>query len=185
LSAAAPRKILPRISFSTFTPLGDTGGVEFPFDTFQIFQSFTKMQGKHSLKFGVDLRQQRESQTNFGYSNGTFVFGNSWTNGPFDNSAGAPIGQDLAALLLGLPTSGQYDLNAARTNKNYYYAFFLQDDFRLRPNLTLNLGLRLEGETPTSERYNRTINGFDNSTANPISAKALAAYTANPIPEFQ
>jgi len=184
LSAAAPRKILPRISFSTFTPLGDTGGVEFPFDTFQIFQSFTKMQGKHSLKFGVDLRQQRESQINFGYSNGTFVFGNSWTNGPFDNSAGAPIGQDLAALLLGLPTSGQYDLNAARTNKNYYYAFFLQDDFRVRPNLTLNLGLRLEGETPTSERYNRTINGFDNSTASPIAARALAAYAANPIAEI-
>ena len=184
LTAAAPRKILPRISFSTFTPLGDTGGVEFPFDTFQIFQSFTKIQGKHSLKFGLDVRQQRESQINYGYSNGTFVFGNNWTNGPLDNSAGAPIGQDLAALLLGLPTSGQYDLNAARTNKNYYYAFFLQDDFRVSSNLTLNLGVRLEGETPTTERYNRTLSGFDNTTASPISAKALAAYGANPIPEI-
>lgn len=184
LSANAPRKILPRVSFSTFTALGDTGGVEFPFDTFQIYESLTKIVGKHGLKFGVDLRQVRESRIDYGYSNGTFVFGNQWTNGPLDNSPSAPIGQDLAAFLLGMPTGGQYDLNAARTNKNHYYAFFLQDDFRVRNNLTLNLGVRLEGETPTTERYNRTLNGFDGTTANPLAAKALAAYAAAPIAEI-
>src|SRR6185503_12137208 len=45
------------------------------------------------------------------------------------------------------------------------------------------LGLRMEGETPTTERYNRTLNGFDNVTPSPVSARAIAAYTANPIPE--
>jgi hypothetical protein len=184
LSTNAPRKILPRVSFSAFTALGADGGIERPLDIFQIFESFTKMQGRHALKFGADLRQYRESQLNAGYTNGTFVFGNNWTNGPLDNSPSAPIGQDLAAFLLGMPTSGQYDLNAFRQNKNNYYAFYLQDDFRVRPNLTLNIGLRLEGETPTTERYNRTINGFDNTTPSPISARALAAYAANPIPEI-
>src|SRR3954447_14930414 len=184
LSANAPRKILPRVSFSTFTALGSDGGIERPLDIFQIYESFTKIQGKHTLKFGVDLRQCRESQLNAGYSNGTFVFGNNWTNGPLDNSPSAPIGQDLAAFLLGMPTSGQYDLNAFRQNKNNYYAAYFQDDLRLRPNLTLNLGLRLEGETPTTERYNRTINGFDSTTPSPIAAKAMAAYAANPIPEI-
>jgi len=186
LSTNAPRKVLPRISFSTttFTTLGDTGGTELPFDIFQIFESFTKLQGKHTLKFGVDLRQYRESQLSSGYTNGNFVFSNNWTNGPVDNSPTAPIGQDLAAFLLGMPTSGQYDVNAWRQNKNNYYSFFLQDDFRVSSNLTLNLGLRLEGETPTTERYNRTINGFDNTTASPIAAKAIAAYTANPIAEL-
>ena len=184
LSANAPRKVLPRISFSTFTALGDTGGTELPFDVFQIFESFTKIQGKHSLKFGTDLRQYRESQLSAGYTNGTFVFGTNWTNGPLDNSPAAPIGQDLAAFLLGMPTSGQYDLNAWRQNKNNYYSFFLQDDFRVSSSLTLNLGLRLEGETPTTERYNRTINGFDRTTASPIAARAIAAYAANPIAEI-
>ncbi len=187
LSANAPRKVLPRISFastSSFTALGDTGGTELPLDIFQIYESFTKILGKHSLKFGTDLRQYRESQLSAGYSNGTFVFGNNWTNGPFDNSAAAPIGQDFAAFLMGMPTSGQYDLNAWRQNKNQYYSFFLQDDFRVRSNLTLNIGLRLEGETPTTERYNRTINGFDGTTPSSISAKALAAYAANPISEI-
>jgi Carboxypeptidase regulatory-like domain len=184
LSANAPRKVLPRISFSAFTALGDTGGTELPFDIYQIFETFTKIQGKHTLKFGADVRQYRESQLSSGYTNGTFVFGNNWTNGPLDNSPTAPIGQDFAAFLLGLPTSGQYDLNAWRQNKNNYYAFFLQDDVRVRANLTLNLGLRLEGETPTTERYNRTINGFDNTTASPVAARAIAAYTANPTSEI-
>ena len=184
LSSNAPRKILPRVSFTTFTALGSDGGIERPLDIFQIFESFTKIQGKHSLKFGVDLRQYRESQLNAGYSNGTFVFNNNWTNGPLDNSPAAPIGQDLAAFLLGMPTSGQYDLNAFRQNKNNYYAAYLQDDFRVRSNLTLNIGVRMEGETPTTERYNRTINGFDNSTPSPIAARAIAAYAANPIAEI-
>src|SRR5438270_3056676 len=184
LSANAPRKILPRVSFSTFTALGSDGGIERPLDIFQVYESFTKIQGKHTLKFGVDLRQYRESQLNAGYSNGTFVFGNTWTNGPLDNSPFAPIGQDFAAFLLGMPTSGQYDLNAFRQNKNNYYSAYLQDDFRVRSNLTLNLGLRLEGETPTTERYNRTINGFDGTTPSPIAANAIAAYAANPTSEI-
>jgi hypothetical protein len=184
LSANAPRKVLPRISFSAFNALGDTGGTELPFDIFQIYESFTKIQGKHSLKFGFDVREFRESQLSSGYTNGTFVFGNNWTNGPLDNSPTAPIGQDLAAFLLGMPTGGQYDLNAWRQNKNRYYSAFLQDDFRVRSNLTLNIGLRMEGETPTTERYNRSINGFDNSTPSPIAAKAIAAYSTNPTSEI-
>ncbi len=186
LSANAPRKVVPRISFNSgsFNALGDTGGTELPFDIFQIFESFTKIRGKHTIKFGVDIRQFRESQLSSGYTNGTFVFNNNWTNGPLDNSPTAPIGQDFAAFLLGMPTGGQYDLNAWRQNKNNYYAFFLQDDFRVRANLTLNLGIRLEGETPTTERYNRTINGFDGASANPVAARAQAAYAANPIAEI-
>ncbi len=45
----------------------------------------------------------------------------------FNNSTAAPIGQDLAAFLLGMPTGGEFDLNAAQTGQAGYYAFFLQD----------------------------------------------------------
>ena len=47
LSAASPRKVMPRIQFSRFTGIGDEGGREFPFDSFQLFETFTKITGKH------------------------------------------------------------------------------------------------------------------------------------------
>jgi hypothetical protein len=184
LAQNATRPVLPRIRFSRFTGVGDNAGEEFPFDSFQIFESFTKILNKHTLKFGVDLRQYRESRTQFGFSNGDFLFGTNWTVGPLDNSAPAPLGQDLAAFLLGLPTDGAFDVNGSRTSQSSYYAFFLQDDYRVKSNLTLNVGLRVERETGTTERYDRSVNGFDMTTPSPISAAARAAYAANPIPEI-
>ncbi|MCC6540321.1 MAG: TonB-dependent receptor [Bryobacterales bacterium] len=184
LAAASPLKVMPRIQFSRYTGMGDGGGRAFPFDSFQLFETFTKIAGRHSLKFGADIRQLRESDLDYGLSNGSFVFGTNWTQGPLDNSAAAPLGQDLAAFLLGLPTGGQYDINAARTNLSNYYAFFLQDDFRVRSNLTLNIGLRAEHESGTTERFDRSVNGFDETSASPIAAAAQAAYARNPIPEL-
>ena len=81
-----------------------------------------------------------------------------------------------------LPSSGQFDLNSHASAKSRYYAFFLQDDWRPRPDLTINLGLRWEHETPSVERYNRAVDGFDPTAVNPVSAAAAAAYAANPQP---
>lgn len=184
LGQAASARVVPRIRFSRYTGFGDTGGTIFPFDSFQLFESLTKVLSKHTLKFGADLRQQRESQLNFGFSNGDFLFGTNWTQGPLDNAASSPLGQDLASFLLGLPTDGGLDNNTSRTNKRNYYAFFLQDDYRVRSNFTLNLGIRAERETPTTERFNRSVNGFDDGAALSIAGAARAAYAASPIPEL-
>jgi hypothetical protein len=182
LAAASPRRVIPRIQFSRFTGFGDSGGREFPFDSFQLFEALTKITGKHTIKFGADIRQLRESDIDYGFSNGSFVFGTNWTQGPLDNAPAAPLGQDLASFLLGLPTGGQYDINASRSNLSNYYAFFLQDDWRVTPNLTLNLGLRVERETGTTERFDRSVNGFDEAAASPISSAATAAFGRNPVP---
>ena len=69
-------------------------------------------------------------------------------------------GQAFASFLLGLPTAGQFDVNTDRDNHAYYAAFFFQDDWRPRSDLTINLGLRYERETGTVERYNRTLVGL-------------------------
>jgi len=183
LSTTAPARGLPRITFARYTGVGDAGGRAFPFDSFQLFETFTKIAGKHAVKFGADIRQLRESDLNYGFSNGTFAFGTNWTQGPLDNAAASPLGQDMASFLLGLPTGGQYDIAAARSNLCNYYAFFVQDDFRVKSNLTLNMGIRLERETGTTERFDRSVNGFNESAVSPISAAAQAAYARNPIPE--
>jgi hypothetical protein len=182
IASNSTRLLFPRIDFGQITDLSDSGGDTTPFDTFQIFSALTKVASSHTLKFGVDLRQQRESSTGFGNSVGQYTFNTGWTNAG-TGAASAPLGQDIAAFLLGLPTGGNYDLNTSRTQSANYYAFFVQDDWRVRSNFTLNLGLRYERETGTLERFNRTIIGFDPDAVNSVTARARAAYT-NPIPEL-
>ena len=83
-----------------------------------------------------------------------------------------------------MPKSGGIDLNTRSTAGSKYYAIFLQDDWRIKSNLTLNLGLRWDHETPTMERYGRAVNGFDPAAVNPVSAQAAAAYAAKPVAQL-
>jgi hypothetical protein len=206
-SAAAP--FLPPITFTTgtvangtnpsFQPFEPNGSVSnVPFDSIQLFGYIVKIRGNHSTKIGVDIREYRAGSEAVGNANGAYTFqsssvnsspsaaqiAQSWTNGPLNNAAPAPLGQDLAAFLLGLPSSGSIDKNARTDDKERYYAIFVQDDWRVRNNLTINLGLRFEHETPTTERYNQSVDGFNPTATNPVSALAATAYAANPIPQI-
>ena len=96
---------------------------------------------------------------------GIFNFSNQWVNGPRADTPAANTGFPLAALLLGAPASASIDQNTAVAILNKYYGFFVQDDWRLTPRLTLNLGLRYEYETPRTERYDRTTRGFDRAAS--------------------
>lgn len=179
MKANSARNVFPRFDFQNYSDVGDSGGDRTPFDTFQLFENFTKIAGRHTIKFGADLRQQRESSNSFGNSSGNFVFGSDWTKAA-SNVANAAIGQDMAGFLLGLPTGGNFQVNATRTQQAKYYAFFVQDDLRARKDLNLNIGLRYEAESGTTERFNRATAGFDPSATLGVTAAAKAAYTANP-----
>jgi hypothetical protein len=176
---------MPSLSFNNYANLGNRYfWYHNPSDSFQIFGDLVKVIGNHSMKFGGDVREYRMSYFVTGNSTGNFTFGSSWTNGPFSNSASSPSGQDFAAFLIGLPNSGSYDLNTYASMRSRYMALYYQDDWRVRRNLTINLGIRFEHETPASERYGRTVSGFDTTTPSPVAAAAIAAYAKNPIPQI-
>ncbi|MCU0247954.1 MAG: carboxypeptidase regulatory-like domain-containing protein, partial [Bryobacter sp.] len=184
LNDAVLTRQFPRFEFNNFFRYGDGGSNRNPQDVFQIFTTLNKMKGNHSLKFGTDLRLYRDNYNVYDWPVGRYQFSTEWTRGPLDNAAASPLGQDYAAYLLGLPSTGQIDWNAGRSGQSGYYAFFAQDDWRVSSSLTLNLGLRLEADVASTERYNRTVNGFAFNESNPVEAAAKAAYAARPIPEI-
>ncbi len=181
LAAASQRLVMPVVDLNHFTDFGTNGGDRTPYDIFQIFTSLTKIQGQHSLKTGFDIREARESSSSYGNSSGSYTFREDYTRGPLDNSPTAPLGQDLAAYMMGYPTGGSFQINSFRTQQAKYWAVFLQDDYRPKSNLTINMGLRYEGDLGTTERFNRTVAGFDPTATLSITAAAKANYAAKPV----
>jgi len=115
--------------------------------------NFTTPRGVHGLRFGGDFRVYRAFENR--YPLGTapdFSFSTTYTRGPLDSSSAAPIGQDLASMLLGIAT-GSMERPGCFAMRNLYFGALLQDDIKLTCRLTLNLGLRYEFETPLTERF--------------------------------
>jgi len=117
-------------------------------NVYHLFDGLTKIIGKHSLKFGVDLRNQRFHQTYFYNVNGNFQF---FGGGPND----VGFSNLVPNYLLGLPDSfSQGSANGvdARTTQ---LGMFAQDSWKLKPNLTLYYGLRWELNTPQADAGRR------------------------------
>jgi hypothetical protein len=145
--------------------------------------TLTKVVGTHAIRTGAELRFYQETTMTFGGpETGQFNFDSTFTRGPLDNSATSPssIGQSVAALELGLASSSSAVTRAASfAEQSNSWGFFVQDDWKVSPRLTVNLGLRYEFEQPLHERWNRSIVNFDSSYVQPFSATAAANYAKN------
>lgn len=140
--------------------------------------------GRHAVKYGFRYQVAQQNIADPGRAGGIFEFDRTFTRGPDPTRSATNSGHDVASFLLGTPSNGFVDIEASPALQNTYYAGYVQDDWKVTNRLTLNLGLRVEHETPVTERFDRGSAGFDPSAANPLAAQAQANYAANPIPEL-
>jgi len=145
--------------------------------------TLTQAKGNMTFKYGAEYWVLQQANKAIG-NQGAFTFDNSnWTRQNATVSGGTGVGSSLAAFILGLPNSGTFPRNADAFWSQHFYAFYVQNDWRVTPRLTINMGLRWDYETPVTERYNRMTTVFDPTAVNPVSAAAQAAYAkilANP-----
>jgi len=189
IDANSTELVMPRITFSepsgtkSYAGLSTTPGTLSAFDTVQLFAALTKVIGHQTIKIGPDIRENKYAKLSPGSPSGSYSFNNTFVS---SNNAGAtnPFGGSLASFLLGIPTSGTQTIATPTTYNQWYTGAFLQDDWRVFPSLTLNLGIRVEHETPITEAHNKAVVGWDSTLENAATAPSIANYTAKPIPEL-
>jgi hypothetical protein len=147
-----------------------------------------RIAGSHQMKFGGEFRFDPENRTGVSPTNTAtplnFTATSAYTVGPLSSAAPAPIGQALAGFLYGITTGSltvPSTVDFAESDK--VFAGFVQDDWKLTRKLNVNIGLRYEFQTALTERYNRSVRGFDPTAALPFAAQAAANYAKNPTPE--
>ncbi len=111
--------------------------------------SWTK--GRHSLRFGGELRFFQFSVLAGGNTSPNYTFQNYETAWQ-PNDTTPLTGDPVSSFMLGLPQNENLTINShfPRWNQRYF-ALYVQDDFKVRPNLTLNLGVRWDVDTPRHE----------------------------------
>jgi Carboxypeptidase regulatory-like domain/TonB-dependent Receptor Plug Domain len=129
--------------------------------TLQVTDDFTKIYGKHNFKMGIEYQHIKFSTLQPAWSRGQFTYSGTFTDIPGKNQSTTGIAQFLlppgvATVPNGISYSGGSDqIYASNINKTYdeknYFASYFQDDWKVSPKLTLNLGLRWDYFGPISE----------------------------------
>ncbi len=150
----------PNLNFTNFGNLTD-GSPNLRRDlTLAFSEGLTHVHGKHNLSFGGDFRRLHHDVRTDQNARGTFTFSGLRTSG-FD-ARGNPLpgtGFDFADFLLGLPQSGSVRYGSSdNAFRAHSYSLYGQNDWRLLPNFSVNLGLRYEYLSPFREQRGQMAN---------------------------
>jgi hypothetical protein len=168
--------VFPPISISNYQALGVMSNGDYLRRgdiTHALQGSVTKLRGAHTLKAGGDARLMRYFDIQAYDITPSFSFNQTWTQqDPY--TANALGGWGLASFLLGTPAGGNNRIPGSVAIQLFYFAGYVQDDWRVNNRLTLNIGFRYDLETPFTERFNRTST-FDLNVTNAATARWASA----------
>ncbi len=137
---------LPQITITNYFQLGvGIGGPVAGSNLYQGREVLSLIKGKHSIKLGGELSLEKVIQDTNLNNYGVFAFANSTARA---NNA-------LADFLLGLPNTINQDSPVTKYDNTWYMALFVQDDYKVHPRLTLNLGLRYDLQLPFTDPFDR------------------------------
>jgi hypothetical protein len=161
-----PDDAFPQISPAGFSSLGASTQErrQYPIRQQQYLDNYSLNRGRHALKFGFEVRKSFNQDVLRSQVSGSFSFSTQPTGLP----ANAATGNGLASMLTGFVTSFSELQTQPLLRHSYYLGGFVQDNWTVRPDLTLNLGLRWETDTPMIDENNR-MNSFDPEQINPVS----------------
>jgi Carboxypeptidase regulatory-like domain/TonB-dependent Receptor Plug Domain len=178
------REGVPYVNVAGGFAIGNNSEGELPQtgNTYQFSDSYSKVLGAHSIKFGADFRIQKFNQFLYYNINGDFAF----ENGGSENSL-VPSGANPDAYpdyFLGVPTTYSQGAAQGLDTTNYGLYLFAQDSWKIRPNLTLNYGIRWELNTPYEDSGNRlqTFRPGQDTTQYPCWLSASSAATLGTTP---
>lgn len=129
-------QFVPPLFFNNFSIGVNTLTTFQPNNTYQLSDGFSKSLGPHTLKFGGEFRYLQINERNTCAANGDFTFN------------GAETGSDFADFLIGAPNEFNQCSRQLLDSRTRYGGAYVQDTYKFRPNITLNLGLRWEVSMP-------------------------------------
>jgi len=150
---------LPNLSFTDFAGLQDTTPALTRNQTYAFSDNMIWNHGKHTWRWGGDFRRVQVNTETNSNPRGSFIFtGLNTSQLDGSGSPQAGTGYDFADFLLGLPqqTSEQFGQN--NHFRGNFWDLYAQDEWKMRGNLTLNLGVRYEYVSPLTEIDNRIVN---------------------------
>ncbi|HEY3136508.1 MAG TPA: carboxypeptidase regulatory-like domain-containing protein [Blastocatellia bacterium] len=164
--------LFPRIDISDVSSLGpDRASFFNDAEQAEEFQSHTTyVRGAHTMKGGFQFSFMAFNVFRPERPAGQYVFARGFTQGPDPSTTSASAGFGVATFLLGAPTGGQITLDPTLAASQKYYAWYLNDEWKALRNVTLQMGVRWEYQTPWSDRFNQ-LAFFDPQAVEPLTGQ--------------
>lgn len=168
---------MPRFDLTGYTSIQADSGVVSHDDITMGSVSVSRLQGSHEIRFGAEYRFYNVNGASYSNEQGDYSSNGYYTT---VSDLVKPKGTvfSVAQFLMGLPSSSKVVQNADMAVRSQYITGYVHDNWRALPNVTLNIGLRYEYESPSVERHDKAATYFDFNATNPIAASAQAAYAA-------